>query len=141
MSVIRARDGITKMPQVARFLVAGGCAALITWLVRFPLSHFMPFPIAVVSANLIGMVFGFITYRHFVFPPSSRLISLQVRDFTIVNLVSTIVVVGVSMFLVDRVFTAAGFVWQAEAVSHAVGIAAGAVSNYLGHSCFSFARE
>jgi putative flippase GtrA len=34
-----------------------------------------------------------------------------------------------------------GIDWQAEAISHAIGIAAGAVSNYFGHKQFSFARH
>jgi putative flippase GtrA len=34
-----------------------------------------------------------------------------------------------------------GFHWQIEALSHAIGIAAGAVTNYFGHRQFSFAKH
>ena len=141
MSVIETQSGVLRIPQVARFLLAGGSAALITWLLRFPLSYLLPFAGAVAVANVIGMVFGFVTYRRFVFPGSSRLVSQQLSDFVIVNLLSTVVVVVVSIIFANRIFPAVGFTWEVEAISHMFGIAAGAVSNYLGHRRFSFARD
>lgn len=129
------------MPQPARFILVGGAAALINWLVRFPLSYIMPFAAAVAVANLIGMIFGFVSYRLFVFPDSTRLVVHQVRDFIVVNLVSTVVVVLVSVLFVDYVLPLLGWRWQAEAISHAAGIGVGAVSNYFGHRQFSFARH
>jgi len=141
VSAPEARFVITNMPQTARFLVAGGAAALLNWLVRFPLSLVMPFPAAVTIANIIGMVFGFVAYRHFVFPGSKRLLAHQLRDFIVVNLFSMAVVVAVSVAFADYVLPAIGFHWQIEAISHAIGIGAGAVSNFFGHRQFSFARN
>lgn len=129
------------LPQVARFLLIGGGAAFVTWLVRFPLSHIMPFAAAVTLANIIGMTLGFIGYRRFVFPDSNRVVTHQLRDFLIVNLLSTFVVVGVALAFADYILPMIGIDWQAEAISHAIGIAAGAVSNYFGHKQFSFARH
>lgn len=129
------------MPQAARFLLAGGGAALVNWLVRFPLSYIMPFAGAVAVANIIGMAFGFVAYRFFVFPDSNRQVAHQVRDFIVVNLVSMIVVVLVSVVFADYVLPLLGWRWQVEAISHAMGIAAGAVSNFFGHRQFSFARH
>jgi putative flippase GtrA len=136
-----ARNRIMQMPQPARFILVGGAAALINWLVRFPLSYVMPFAAAVAVANIIGMIFGFVSYRLFVFPDSTRMVTHQVRDFIVVNLVSMIVVVLVSVLFADVLLPLIGWRWQAEAISHAVGIGAGAVSNYFGHRQFSFARH
>ena len=136
-----ARSRIMQMPQPVRFLLVGGLAALINWLVRFPLSYIMPFAAAVAVANVIGMVFGFVSYRLFVFTDSTRQVAHQVRDFIVVNLVSMIVVVLVSVLFADYVLPLLGWRWQVEAISHAVGIGAGAVSNYFGHRQFSFARH
>ncbi len=130
-----------QVPQPVRFILVGGAAALINWLVRFPLSYVMPFAAAVAVANIIGMMLGFVSYRLFVFPDSTRLIAHQVRDFIVVNLVSMIVVVLVSVLCADFLLPLLGWYWQTEAISHAVGIAAGAVSNYFGHRQFSFARH
>jgi len=133
--------GPMKLPQTARFLIAGGAAALLNWLVRFPLSYIMPFAGAVAIANVIGMVFGFVAYRHFVFPGSSRQLAHQLRDFVIVNLFSMAVVVAVSVLSADYVLPLVVFRWHVEAISHAIGIAAGAVTNFFGHRKFSFARR
>ena len=141
MNAPEARSRIMQVPQPVRFILVGGAAALINWLVRFPLSYIMPFAAAVAVANIIGMMFGFVSYRLFVFPDSTRLVTHQVRDFIVVNLVSMIVVVLVSVLCADVVLPMLGWHWQAEAISHAVGIAAGAVSNYFGHRQFSFARH
>lgn len=141
MNAPEERSRVMQIPQPVRFLLAGGVAALINWLVRFPLSHVMPFAAAVAVANVIGMVCGFLSYRFFVFPDSTRLIAHQVRDFIVVNLVSMIVVVLVSVLFADYLLPLLGWRWQVEAISHAMGIAAGAVSNYFGHRQFSFARH
>lgn len=137
----QARRRLLQMPQPVRFILVGGAAALINWLVRFPLSYIMPFAAAVAAANVIGMVFGFVSYRLFVFPDSRRLVTHQLRDFIVVNLVSMVVVVLVSVLFADFLLPLLGWRWQVEAISHAVGIGAGAVSNYFGHRQFSFARH
>lgn len=137
----KTHSGIMKLPQPARFILAGSAAALINWLVRFPLSQFMPFASAVAIANIIGMLFGFVSYRLFVFPGSNRALRRQLIDFVTVNLLSMIVVVVVSVAFASWILPLLGLRWQAEAVSHAIGIAAGAVSNYFGHRQFSFGKD
>jgi putative flippase GtrA len=129
---------IHKMPQGVRFLIAGGFAALVNWLVRFPLSIVLPFPAAVAVATAIGMTVGFVSYRHFVFPGSARVLGEQLRDFILVNLVSMAIVTAVAVLLADVVFPLAGVSWHTEAIAHAIGIAAGAVSNFYGHRLVSF---
>jgi len=132
---------IVALPEAWRFILAGSLAALVNWLVRFPLSWIMPFAGAVAVANVIGMVFGFLSYRFYVFPGSSRQLAHQLRDFIMVNLLSMSVVVLVSVVAASYMLPWIGWLWQTEAVSHALGIGAGAVTNYFGHRRFSFARH
>jgi putative flippase GtrA len=136
---MRQEDGgqLGALPQSFRFLLAGGSAAAVNWLVRFPLSAVMPFSVAVIGATLIGMVFGFVTYRTFVFPGSSRRIGQQLRDFVLVNLMSlAVVTVAATLFrdLLQPYLT----LQLAEALSHAIGITIGAVLNYIAHSAITF---
>lgn len=135
------RSQIMGLPEPARFLIAGSAAALLNWFVRFPLSLALPFAYAVALANVIGMVFGFLCYRMFVFPNSNRELRQQLIHFVLVNLLSMIVVVGVSVLFSDYILPFMGWHWQTEAVSHAFGIAAGAVSNFYGHRHWSFASD
>jgi putative flippase GtrA len=129
---------IKSMPQSFRFLLAGGASALLSWLARFPLSLVMPFPAAVALATAISMVFGFGLYRHFVFPGSDRALASQMRDYTLINLASMAIVTGVAVVFADHVMPLIGFDWHNEAIAHAIGISAGAVSNFFGHRFLSF---
>jgi putative flippase GtrA len=52
-----------------------------------------------------------------------------------------IVVVLVSVLFAGYILPLIGWLWQTEAMSHAIAIAAGAVSNYFGHRQFSFAKH
>jgi putative flippase GtrA len=128
------------MPQWARFLLVGGGAALANWLVRFPLSLFMPFPAAVAAAMIFGMVVGFYAYRKFVFIDSNRGLSEQLLAFIAVNAVSLGIVTGVSVLMLRGLVTLGAESTYAPAVAHAVGIAVGALSNFYGHKAISFAK-
>lgn len=141
MTGANAQKEVFGLPQSVRFLLAGGFAAFVNWVVRFPLSAVMPFAPAVAVANVIGMIVGFVIYRRYVFPGSQREFTHQVRDFIIVNLLSMIVVVAISVIFADHLLPILGLTWQVEAIAHAIGIAAGAVSNFFGHRQFSFARH
>lgn len=129
---------MTRLPQAVRFLLLGGLAAAINWLVRFPLSLVMPFPAAVFVAYLIGMTAGFTLYRAYVFPGSSLPIGLQVGLFLVVNAAGAAMVMGVSLGLLHAVFPAIGMAFQPEAIAHGIGIGVGAAGNFLGHKYLTF---
>ncbi|MBU8541463.1 GtrA family protein [Falsiroseomonas tokyonensis] len=126
------------LPQPVRFLLAGGGAAAVNWLVRFPLSAVMPFLAAVLVAAVIGMLVGFVLYRGFVFPASARPVLLQARDFFLVNLLTSGLVALLALLFVALAVRFGMGTVLAEAVAHAGAIAAGALLNYLGHSLVTF---
>ena len=126
------------LPQPVRFLLAGGGAAAINWLVRFPLSAVLPFLAAVLAAAAIGMLVGFFLYRYFVFPASGRSTFLQARDFFVVNLITSGVVALLAMVLLGLAVRLGIDAPLAEAVAHAAAIGLGAALNYIGHSLITF---
>lgn len=128
---------LSKLPQSARFLLAGGFAAGVNWLVRFPLSALMPFPAAVAAAAVIGMAVGFVTYRTFVFQGSSRRIHEQLRDFVLVNAVTMLAVTIAATFIRDALLLVMPSAF-AEAIGHALAIMLGAVLNYFAHGAITF---
>ncbi|MEQ9506374.1 MAG: GtrA family protein [Hyphomonas sp.] len=121
-----------------RFLIAGGAAAFLNWIVRFPLSMFMPYAAAVTVAMAIGMVAGFILYRNLVFQTATRPLWLQIRDFIGVNLVAAIVTVLVAVGLSNAPWWPDTSLDYVPGFSHLVGIALGAVVNFFGHKLFTF---
>lgn len=126
------------MTQVVRFLLLGGTAAAINWIVRFPLSLAMPFPAAVFFSYLIGMMAGFTLYRSYVFPDSPLPLGMQISLFLAVNAIGAAIVLSVSLVLLDIVFPAFASVPFAEALAHGTGIAVGAAVNFVGHKYLTF---
>ena len=131
-------EAFLRLSQLVRFLLLGGLAAAINWLVRFPLSILMPFPAAVFLAYLIGMSAGFTLYRAYVFPSSAQPVTVQIALFLAVNALGAVVVMGVSIGLLDHLLPLIGWWLLPEAVAHGTGIAIGAVVNFLGHKYLSF---
>ena len=126
--------------QLMRFLVVGGSAAAINWLLRFPLVLIMPQEWAVLLAYAVGMSVGFTLYRRFVFPGSDRPVGEQAMIFVVVNLVGAVVVLTTTLILVAMLtpLTVPDFVH--EGLAHGTAIGLGAVINFLGHRSLTFRR-
>jgi len=122
-----------------RFLLAGGSAALLNWLVRFPLSQVMPYPIAVLAALAVGMAYGFVIYRQWAFVSSgTRSMLAEIRDFLLVNAGGAAVTLAVAVAADWSLTSLSVPATLSEAAAHALGIAAGALVNYLGHRHITF---
>lgn len=124
--------------QVARFLLVGGLAAAVNWLLRFPLSLVLPMTGAVFVAYAIGMSVGFTLYRKYVFPGSSRPIAQQTMIFIAVNLVGAVVVLGITLGLLALQGNLAYPAFVKEGLAHGIAIGIGAVVNFLGHRSLTF---
>jgi energy-coupling factor transport system substrate-specific component len=122
----------------ARFLVAGGFATLVNWVVRFPLDIYLPYAAAVALAAVMHMSCSFVLYRSWVFPGSQRRLVEQIRDFALVNIVGMAVTVGLSVLLRQALLSVGVDSFSAGAVAHLIGIASGAVAGYLGHGRVTF---
>jgi len=124
--------------QVVRFLLHGGTAALINWLVRFPLALAMPNDAAIIVAYAIGMSAGFALYRRYVFPGSTVPIAKQIAVFLLVNAVGAVVVLGITLFILAVLPTSVGPQAMREGFAHGLAIGFGAVSNFFGHKLLTF---
>lgn len=124
-----------------RFLVAGGLASLVNWLVRFPLSLVLPFGTAVGAAYAVGMLVGFVLYRSWVFPGSTLPLAAQIGRFVLVNAAGLAVVVMGAKGLVAVLMTGGLPGGPAEAAAHAGAIVLGALVNFAGHRALTFARR
>lgn len=131
--------------EIARFLVAGGAAALLNWLARIGLSQLMSLTVAILLAYAIGMLAGFVLYRHFVFAEAhehagSGSLARQIMTFLGVNLAGAGIVVlatlGLNAALIATMpGTPAAMI---EAIAHGTAIGIGAIANYFGHRLLTF---
>ena len=128
------------LSQVTRFLLLGGLAAAVNWLVRFPLSAIMPFEVAVLVAYAIGMSVGFTLYRTYVFPGSDRNLVEQSTMFLAVNLAGAVVVMAIAATLLAIMHSIALPQPVKEGLAHGFAIGVGAVVNFLGHKLLTFRK-
>lgn len=124
------------------FLLLGSLAALVNWVVRFPLSLFLSYECAVMGAYLIGMTCGYLLYGRYVFRNGNAPILVQICKFMLVNAVGIVMVVVVASVLANFM---APFVTSdrglAEAVSHGLAIGTSALTSFVGHKRFTFAQR
>lgn len=127
--------------QFLKFLVTGGIAALVNLLSRYALNQVMSFETAVIAAYLLGMATAYVLARRFVFDASGRSVSSEMRRFVLVNLVALGFVWAISVGLARVVFPAIGMTWHADDIAHLIGVLAPAVTSYIGHRFYTFARK
>lgn len=124
--------------RFASFLVTGGIAAGVNLLSRWAMSHVMSYALAIVLAYLMGMTTAYLLARRFVFTTGSAGWRQEFGRFALVNVVSALVVLGISIGLARFVFPTLGFVWHAEDVAHLIGVASPIVMSYFAHKHYSF---
>jgi putative flippase GtrA len=123
-----------------RFLLVGGVAAAANWGSRFGFQHAMSFRWAVIAAYFVGMTTAYLLNRVFVFERSGRGMSAEAARFALVNFFAAGLVWLISVGLAQVAFPAIGFTWHAEAIAHGIGVLSPAVSSYLAHRNFTFAK-
>lgn len=127
--------------EFAQFLVVGGVAALVNFIARIVINHFVSFAVAVVLAYIVGMLTAFILSKLYVFEESGRHHLHELRDFTIVNLFAAAQVWGISVGLAEYVFPAIGYQFYAPELAHLIGLSVPAITSYFGHKHFSFRKH
>jgi len=124
----------------ARFLLAGGLAAVVNFASRMLLQPLAGFGGAVVVAYLAGFLTAFFLNRAFVFPRSGKPMRVEVAWFFLFNLIAFPVVVGSAIVLRDRVFSRFLARDPAEDIAHGCAILVPIAFNFAAHRFVTFAR-
>jgi putative flippase GtrA len=124
--------------ELLRFLVAGGTAALVNWASRFVLSRFLVYELAVVGAFMFGLVTGFLLMRGWVFQATDQPVRRQIVTYVVVNLLALLQTLAISSLLARWLLPAIGVTKNAEALAHAAGIAAPALTSFVAHKQATF---
>lgn len=127
--------------EFTRFLIVGGVAALVNFISRIIFSEWMSFRIAIIVAYLVGMITAYILSRAVVFEPSGKHPGKELFYFSLVNLAAVIQVWLISVGLAEYLFPSLEFEFYPQEIAHLVGLAIPAITSYLGHKYFSFAKR
>lgn len=122
----------------AKFLVAGGLAALANFASRPVLERLMGFGPAVALAYGVGVVVAFTLNRIFVFPASGKPMRYEIAWFCVFNALAFPVVLGASVALKAFVFGPWLKPGPAEAAAHGVAILIPVVFNFAAHRLVTF---
>jgi putative flippase GtrA len=136
----RFKPGIAGNVRFVRFLVTGGIAAAANLVARYVLNFAVSFEVAVVLAFAIGMLTAYFLARAFVFDAPAHGTRVQIARFAAVNAGALVIVWSVSVGLARVLFPAIGFTWHAVDIAHLIGVSSTAVTSYLAHKHWSFAR-
>jgi putative flippase GtrA len=126
------------MTKLVRFIFVGGFAAFINVSSRVFLDFYLYFEISVVIAYLIAMTCAFIMNKRYVFDTSSLQIRYQFIRFSIVNIVSLIIVWGVSSTLYRIIFPYFNFHFYPDLISHIAGVISPVLLAFHLHQKYSF---
>lgn len=132
------REAFERLPPLVRFLLLGGIAAGVNLVARWGLQPVVGFEAAVVAAYVCGMAVAYTLFRLFVFGASGRSVASEAWRFTVVNLVSMVLVWLISVGLARIAFPAIGFTWHADDVAHFVGVLSPALTSWIGHKRYTF---
>jgi len=124
----------------AKFLLAGGLAALANFASRPALQPMVGFNAAVGLAYLVGVTVAFTLNRIFVFPASGKPVRQEMAWFFAFNALAFPVVLASSVLLRDYVFLRFLKPVLAEAVAHGCAIMIPVVFNFAAHRLVTFRR-
>jgi putative flippase GtrA len=125
-------------PELLRFVLSGGAAAVANILSRMAFSLVLPYGVAILLAYLVGMATAYLLMRRFVFAPSGRRSRDEVARFVLVNAVAAAQVWAVSMALARWGLPGLDWHWHTETVAHVIGVGSTVVTSYLMHRLFTF---
>jgi putative flippase GtrA len=122
----------------AKFLIAGGLAAVVNFLSRLVLQPIMGFEWAVALAFLVGFLTGFLLNRVFVFPRSGKPVKVEMAWFFLFNLLAFPVVVVGAVILRDFAFRKFLSPGPADAAAHGCAILTPVLFNFAAHRLITF---
>ena len=120
------------------FLLVGGSAAIVNFLIRFIFDDFMSYGLAVICSYITGMTLAFLMMKLFIFKRTEKGLKNEISLFVLINIFAVFLTWGVSVGFAEYIFPAVRFEWYRYEIAHMFGIAVPAFSSYYGHKNFTF---
>ena len=127
--------------QIARFLLAGGVAALVNVGTRYLLTPVVGYRWSIVLAFVVGLTTAWLLFRRYVFGPSDGSRAAEYLRFGVVNLIALAQVWAVSVLLADYLFPAVRFAFHPYTVAHVIGVLSPIATSFVAHRKWSFRRR
>lgn len=128
--------------QFIAFAAVGALATVFNLSSRYGFELVVGYSTALVGANIVGVLSGFLMNRWFVFRSSEGGgLFREMARFMAVNLVGISVSWAVALLLYRHAFPALGVRWHPDLLAHAAGIAVPVLPNYFAHRAWTFNHQ
>ena len=124
--------------QFAGFVLVGAASATVSLLSRYFFNFMVPFEVAVVLAQVVGVLVAFNLNRRFVFANSGRKKLFQFGRFALVNVMSLAIAAGVSSLAFRVLLPWRGIGFYPPVLAQVIGLGACTIPSFVGHKRFSF---
>lgn len=127
--------------EFLRFLALGGISTLVNIFVRFVLSFYLCYSVAIIISYCVGMVMAYVLFRSFVFNSNKSSQEERIQEiirFTVVNLWGLLQTLLVSLILVNYIFPYIKMNFYPQDIAHIVSLCFLVGTSYVGHKFFTF---
>ncbi len=124
--------------EFLRYLLTGGIAAIVNFLLRIFFNLWFDFLTSVYLAFVAGIIIAFFLKKQFVFTEGRQPIIHSIGFFIIVNIIGFLQTLAVTIVCFYYVLPSFGIVKMAHEISHALGLIAPIITSYIGHKKLSF---
>jgi putative flippase GtrA len=124
--------------NLIKFFIAGGAAASANIVSRVLLSSYFSYKISIFISFIIGLTVAFFLMKRFVFASGDALLSVQIKRFTIVNLVTLLCTILISVNLNNFLLLYLTNKNITEAIAHFIGVIFPIFTSYFVHKFFTF---
>lgn len=121
-----------------RFLIVGGSAAVLNIILRIVIDIYFSYAFSIINAYIIAMIYAFTLNKKYVFQSESQTIGYEFIKFTVVNMLSIIMILLMSLFLANIFFPFIGLKWYPNDLAHIISVFSTAVTSYILHKLYTF---
>lgn len=124
--------------KYAKFLLAAGASVPVNLASRVLFSLFVPFTVAIVLSQIVGMFVAYGLTRAFVFKSTRTSFASELARFAVVNLFALAQMWVVSVATLYAILPAIGYNFFNELTAHAIGLFSTSITSFFGHKFYSF---
>lgn len=121
-----------------RFLIVGGSAAVLNIILRIVIDIYFSYAFSIINAYIIAMIYAFTLNKKYVFQSESQTIGYEFIKFTLVNILSIIMILLMSLFLANIFFPFIGLKWYPNDLAHIISVFSTAITSYILHKLYTF---
>jgi len=130
---------MNRFSQFIKFLFCGFIAALVNWISRLLFNDFMfiNLSLSIIFAHVLGMLIAFLLFRIVVFKSNKNILQ-SISSFTIVNLLSLILIFFMTILFINLLSFSDLDNLYIKAISHAIAVSFTSITSYVLHKKFTY---